>query len=270
MPWVKLTDDWYDDDSIVAAGPHATLLWVTGLSWCARNLTDGAIPARQIRKLIDAQGIVVDGEPLRADEVASQLVETGLWDQVDGGFQVRNYLKYQPSREQVLASRAKDRERKSSRPGAGRKSSQPRDPDPEDPGQDVPDGFPPESPPIPERPVPVPVPDGFVGNTSSRNSRGTAPPVDDEKLSTGPGQDLPPVPGEVWDYFAEIRFARQDPSKIDSHSGWKRKTRENAVTEHDAQARRWWHTYEISTRRLAECLSDGKHPTPAVLRRRAS
>ena len=103
MPWVKLTDDWYDDPKVINAGDSAAWLWVVGLSWCARNLTDGIIPANQIARLTTLE------DPHSA---AARAVEADLFRQVDGGYEVVNYLRFQPPRAEVIAKREKEAERK--------------------------------------------------------------------------------------------------------------------------------------------------------------
>jgi hypothetical protein len=60
MPWVKLTDDWYDDPKIAALDDHGIALWVIGITWCARNLTDGHIPAGAVRRLVADPDRAVD------------------------------------------------------------------------------------------------------------------------------------------------------------------------------------------------------------------
>lgn len=241
MPWVKLTDDWYDDADIAAVGPLGLAMWVTGLTWCARNLTDGHIPRRQARRLIDLQGIAVDGEPALADDVASQLVEVGLWSQTNTGYLVRNYHRYQPTRQKVLTDRAKDRKRKASRSD-------------HDPDNDPPDGFRPES--TGNRQPPVPVPDSDPVLSSSRNSREADPPVDN------PTGD---VPAETWTHYAQLRL-KQQTTTIANPAAWKRKTARNAQLEHGAQAAHWWATYDITAHRLAQCLVDSHAPRHAPRR----
>lgn len=110
MPWVKLDDDWYDDPDLIAAGPAAMLLWPLLISWSARNLQDGKIPAGQIRRLVDWTALGVDPE-----QAVAPLVINGRLQEIAGGYLIVNYLKYQPSRERVLADRdaAKARAQKS-------------------------------------------------------------------------------------------------------------------------------------------------------------
>ena len=135
MPWIKLTDDWYEDPAMVQVGDAEMLLWVVALSWSARNLTDGHVPVKVAAKLTDARNVAT---------VAGRLVAVGLFVEDEGGWLIANYHKYQPTRESVLARRAADAERKA----AGRAAKSKRSPA----GQT--DGLQAES----VRPGPVPVP----------------------------------------------------------------------------------------------------------------
>lgn len=96
MTWVKLDDAFTDHPKVMAAGPLASWLHVCGLTYCSRLLTDGFIPAGQVRKLADVDN---------AGELAEQLVAVGLWDRCEGGFRIHDYLDYNPSREDALAKR---------------------------------------------------------------------------------------------------------------------------------------------------------------------
>lgn len=103
MPWVKLSDDWYDDPKVIEAGDDGGWLWVVALSWSARNLTDGVIPKRQLPRLTTLP---------KPEALAARLVEIGLFSVVDGGWQIANYHDYQPTRDSVLAKRKADADRK--------------------------------------------------------------------------------------------------------------------------------------------------------------
>lgn len=168
MPWVKLSDDWYDDQQLIEVGPHATLLWIVGLSWSARNLTDGVLPRAQIRRLVDWTGCAevagMHGDDVTADVLAARLVDVGLWKPDEwGGFVIDNYLKYQPSRESVLASRERERQRWHDRKQ-------------KDSG-DTPAGVGSDSGPPPTDPVPGPVP---TSPSSSQDHSQRAAPTDDD------------------------------------------------------------------------------------------
>src|SRR5215207_3410137 len=97
MTWVKLDDNFPDHPKVMQAGPMAMWLYVSGLCYCGRLLSDGRIPRGQVRKLADVDG---------AMELAARLVQVGLWEECDEGFRIHDYLHYNPSREQVQAERA--------------------------------------------------------------------------------------------------------------------------------------------------------------------
>jgi len=95
MTWVKLDDLMPQHPKILRAGPAAAWLWVCGLAYCSRMLTDGAIPAEAVGSF---------GVP-SADRLAGRLTDVGLWEKTADGYQVHDYHDYQPSKEQVLARR---------------------------------------------------------------------------------------------------------------------------------------------------------------------
>jgi len=96
MAWIKIDDQFADHPKIVAAGPLASWLYICGLTYCGRYLTDGWIPRGQVRKLADVDN------PL---ELAQRLIEIGLWEVVDGGYQVHDYLEYNPPANKIIAIR---------------------------------------------------------------------------------------------------------------------------------------------------------------------
>lgn len=96
MTWLKLDDAFADHPKVMAAGPLASWLHVCGLLYCSRLLTDGFIPAGQVRKLADVDDAI---------GLAEQLVAVGLWDVADGGYQVHDYLDFNPTREEALQRR---------------------------------------------------------------------------------------------------------------------------------------------------------------------
>jgi 5-methylcytosine-specific restriction endonuclease McrA len=92
MTWVRLDDQFTDHPKIVQAGPLAGWLFVCGLGYAARYLTDGSIPAAQVRRLADVE----DAEPL-----AARLVAAGLWEPVEGGYQVSSAIPWGIRRSEV-------------------------------------------------------------------------------------------------------------------------------------------------------------------------
>lgn len=102
MPWAKLDDGFTDHPKVMAAGPLASWLFVCGLTYSARMLTDGFIPTTQVRKLADLDNAMA---------LADRLVEVGLWERCDDGFLIHDYLEYQPSAEKVRTERKAAQER---------------------------------------------------------------------------------------------------------------------------------------------------------------
>src|SRR5262249_22401955 len=120
MAWVALDDAILDNPKIIAAGPHATLLYVAAIAWSNRNLTDGFIPAGKVATLVNWDGAlshielasdvgdeVCTGRRIRGEECADRLLELRLWHEAEGGYVIHDYPEYQRLREEILAERAK-------------------------------------------------------------------------------------------------------------------------------------------------------------------
>lgn len=113
MAWVKIDDQFPDHPKIAACGPLGMALQVAALCYSGRFLTDGFIPASVAPRLMNLEGLA------NPEDVIQRLVNAGVWIPVDGGFQIHDYLEYQPSRAQVEAVRKK-------RVEAGRRGGQAR------------------------------------------------------------------------------------------------------------------------------------------------
>jgi hypothetical protein len=98
MPWVRLDDRFPSHRKIRLLTDRAFRLYVSGLCYASENLTDGLIPADELR-------IVADIKSSKA--AAKELVERDLWELLDSGdFQIHDYLDFNPSAEQVIEERA--------------------------------------------------------------------------------------------------------------------------------------------------------------------
>ena len=110
--WVKLDDDFVDHPKIVAVGPLAGWLFVAGLCYANRLLTDGFIPENQIIRLLPKASGLTRGV---TKQLATKLCRVGLWKSTEvrhvKGYRVHDFFDYQPSKKQVLLERAKTRER---------------------------------------------------------------------------------------------------------------------------------------------------------------
>ena len=112
MAWVKLDDKFPEHPKVVRAGPLGLALHVAALCYCNRNLTDGFIPRAagpMLQNFFGISDIWKDGE-LREIEwwmIIEHLVAAGVWLELEdkSGWRIHDYLDYQPSKEQVNATR---------------------------------------------------------------------------------------------------------------------------------------------------------------------
>lgn len=118
--WVKLDDHFVDHPKIVAVGPLAGWLFVAGLCYANRLLTDGFIPQNQVDRLFSHEphgAANTNGGANRSTNrgangtanLTARLCEIGLWKPVTvrgtAGYRIHDFLKYQPSRKRVLRAR---------------------------------------------------------------------------------------------------------------------------------------------------------------------
>lgn len=132
MPWVKVSDSFYDHPKFADLTALGIAAWVIGLAYCNRNLTDGRIPKAFARRCLNTDGLCLgisygpvadhapDVRPTRtsgAARVASpehgirELLDAGLWRDEGSCYVVHDYHDYQPSAEDVLRERASARAR---------------------------------------------------------------------------------------------------------------------------------------------------------------
>lgn len=105
MPWGRLDDGLYDHPKLDALGRSklpAVGLWTLSISWSNRRLTDGFVPADRIRALGGTKAI------------AELLADVGLFDRVEGGYAIHDFLTFNDSAETVQARRdaAAERQRR--------------------------------------------------------------------------------------------------------------------------------------------------------------
>jgi hypothetical protein len=101
MAWVKLDDHFPEHPKVAELGDEAPLcgwLYVCGLAWCNRHLTDGRIPKAMVPRLATFRGLQVSEMSIYTEELARKLVDAGLWEDAGDAYQVHDYLEYQPSK----------------------------------------------------------------------------------------------------------------------------------------------------------------------------
>lgn len=103
MTWLKIDDGMVEHAKCVGLSSDAWTLWLHGLCYCSRNLTDGHIPRAMLARL----------SALRAPKKAAvELVTAGLWHETGPGWEIHDYLAYQRSADQVNQEREAANERK--------------------------------------------------------------------------------------------------------------------------------------------------------------
>jgi hypothetical protein len=95
----SIDDGWDNCGPVARAGNAAFGVYCRCGAWVARNLTDGFVPT---------EVAVAYGSP----ELARKLVDAGLWEAVDGGWVLVDYLARNESAAQVKARRKRDADRK--------------------------------------------------------------------------------------------------------------------------------------------------------------
>lgn len=102
MEWVKLYSSFHGHPKTLDLPLSAKGLWLDCLAWVGQHETDGMVPAALVRK--------VAGED-EGKALAALLVDSGLWEAVDGGWLYHNYERHQPDAAHTEARRTANRER---------------------------------------------------------------------------------------------------------------------------------------------------------------
>jgi hypothetical protein len=92
MTWARIDDQFADHPKVIGLSDRAFRIHIRGICYAARQLTDGFIPLSAAQEW-----------GMRA---VLELEKSTLWKPVAAGYQIHDFLDYNPSREQVLAERA--------------------------------------------------------------------------------------------------------------------------------------------------------------------
>lgn len=102
MTWVKIDDGLPDHPKTAAVGPLGMALHVAGICYAGRHLTDGRIPRRAARRLLDFDDLADRyGLEVDPDDVIAELVAAELWLEHPDGFEVHGFLEWNRSKAQV-------------------------------------------------------------------------------------------------------------------------------------------------------------------------
>lgn len=89
MTWAKIDDTLPENPKVAALSVGGRWAYVSSICYASRNLSDGFIPRSKLTS--------VDGSP----KIAVELVTARLWEAVDGGWVIHDYLKHNRSREKA-------------------------------------------------------------------------------------------------------------------------------------------------------------------------
>lgn len=108
MTWLKIDDKLTTHPKWLGLTLEAKSLWFHAAVWCAAHNTDGLITPESVPLHAFAASVPAD----RIDACTELLVKAGLWKKRPkrdgGGFEVCNWLDYQPSKQQVKDRAAAD------------------------------------------------------------------------------------------------------------------------------------------------------------------
>jgi uncharacterized protein YdaU (DUF1376 family) len=99
MTWAKLSDAFYDDPDTDRLSLEAIAAFCLVLSWCAKHETDGRISVPRITQLARRKTRLINELTAENHSGEAFLIRNGT------GLVVRNWSKYQPTKEQMQAMR---------------------------------------------------------------------------------------------------------------------------------------------------------------------
>lgn len=105
MPWARLDDKFHSHPTTWQVGLESIGLFALGLSYAAEHLTDGWLPEEWVWSRVPATSRNKDPRG-----VIQRLEDARLWERIEGGWMIVEYLVYNPSKAQVEAEREAHRE----------------------------------------------------------------------------------------------------------------------------------------------------------------
>lgn len=81
MTLFELDDDFYHHPKVIMSGPLGIAMYVAAACYCSEHGSRGFIPNDAILGLLDLWSI-----NLSSDKVIAVLINSGLWQEVDGGY----------------------------------------------------------------------------------------------------------------------------------------------------------------------------------------
>ncbi len=100
--WVKLDDNLPDNPKVDQLSDGAFRLYVSGLCYAQRHLTDGNIQDNRVARLT----------PRFEWDHVNELVESGLWQIKGSGYLIHDFVEWNNTREHWVQKRKSDAKRK--------------------------------------------------------------------------------------------------------------------------------------------------------------
>lgn len=98
-----LKDGIRSNRKLIKAGPDACWLWVVAIDYSRCELLDGFVPEDVVPLLARFKDVA---------KLTERLIDAGLFERVDGGYQIHDFHDFNDSADTVRAKRARDLERK--------------------------------------------------------------------------------------------------------------------------------------------------------------
>ena len=236
MTWAKIDDNLHGHPKAIAAGLEALGLWTLSLSWSSAYLTDGFIPDEQVPRL--------GGNA----DIAAKLITAGLWARFDGGYQIHDFLEYNPSAEEVKEQRATNAERQARWRGGQSKSN-----GVSNGGSNGDEDASTNSAPVPVPvPVPVPAPEKDSAAIAATPPEPPAKPPPKEPKPLTPAQEMFTAVAELCQIDL-VLVTKKDRGILNTVSKRLRETEKTPA--HLAQFARYWYAADWRGQK-------GQAPTP--------
>ena len=111
MTWAKVDDRWPRHPKAIAVGPLGRDLYVCGLCYCNEHLTDGFIPDDAVATLALPGPGNHHNRFTSVSVTLQKLLDAHLWERVQGGYRVHDYLDWNPTAERIRELRQKKKNR---------------------------------------------------------------------------------------------------------------------------------------------------------------
>lgn len=101
MGWVKLDDRFFTHPKIIDLSKDAKLVFLAGLTLASCQLTNGFLSDATVRAIM----ALVNIRRQNVSKIEHELDTKSLWKRVQDGYEIHDYLDYNPSSEQVREKR---------------------------------------------------------------------------------------------------------------------------------------------------------------------